>query len=66
MTVGMIVAMPEELESFLAGIGTAEKTENIPGYEVRSYKINHDHIVIVGSGVGEIAAAAYPHCSSRR
>ncbi len=58
MTIGMIVAMPEELESFLTGIGTAEKTENIPGYEVRSYKINHDHIVIVGSGVGEIAAAA--------
>ena len=58
MTIGMIVAMPEELESFLSGIGTAEKTENIPGYEVRSYKINNDHIVIVGSGVGEIAAAA--------
>ncbi len=41
MTIGMIVAMPEELESFLTGIGTAEKTENIPGYEVRSYNINN-------------------------
>ncbi len=58
MTIGMIVAMPEELESFLSGIGTAEKTENLPGYEVRSYRIKDNHIYIVGSGAGEIAAAA--------
>ncbi|MBO4560215.1 MAG: 5'-methylthioadenosine/S-adenosylhomocysteine nucleosidase [Lachnospiraceae bacterium] len=58
MTIGMIVAMPEEMESFLSGIGTAEKTESLPGYEVKSYKINENRIYVVGSGAGEIAAAA--------
>ena len=58
MKVGMIVAMPEELETFLADFGMAEITDKVPGYEVMSYKCDDNYIYVAGSGAGEIAAAA--------
>ncbi len=58
MTIGMIVAMRRELESFLAGAGESLGTERIAGYEINQYKIGDNRIYVVESGVGEISAAA--------
>jgi adenosylhomocysteine nucleosidase len=58
MTIGMIVAMRQELESFLAGAGESLGTERIAGYEINQYRIGDNRIYVVESGVGEISAAA--------
>ena len=57
MTIGMIVAMRQELESFLTGAGESLGTERIAGYEINQYKIGDNRIYVVESGVGEISAA---------
>lgn len=58
MNIGMIVAMPQELSSFLEECGEMLETEHLHGYEVMKYKIGIHTLFVVGSGAGEIAASA--------
>ena len=58
MKIGMIAAMPQELETFLSRTGTPDGAESIRGYEIKKYRINDNMVFITGSGAGEIAAAA--------
>ena len=58
MNIGMIVAMADELEPFLAACGKAAGTDTLKGYEVRKFEIGENRIYVVGSGAGEIAAAS--------
>lgn len=58
MNIGMIVAIPEEIGALFRSCGTPAGTEKFPGYTVYHYDIRGHAVHVVGSGVGEIAAAA--------
>lgn len=57
MTIGVIVAMAEEINSLLGDIGTPVEVKKEPGFEVRVYEIKGNRVCVIGSGVGEISAA---------
>lgn len=55
-TIGMLVAV--EMGAVLSRYGTAEKTETRSGFTVYTYDMHGYTLHVVGSGAGEIAAAA--------
>ena len=58
MTIGMIVAIPEEIDALFRSIGTPVGTEETAGYSVCCYELHGHRIYVAGSGAGEIAAAS--------
>ena len=58
MTIGMIVAIPQEIDALFRSIGTPAGAEEAAGYTVGCYELNGHRIYVAGSGAGEIAAAS--------
>jgi len=58
MIIGMIVAIPEEIDALFRTIGNPLGTEEAPGYSICCYELNGHKIFVAGSGAGEIAAAS--------
>lgn len=58
MNIGMIVAIPEEIDALFRSCGEPRGTEQAAGYTVYCYEINGNQIFVAGSGAGEIAASA--------
>lgn len=58
MNIGMIVAIPEEIDALFRSCGEPLGTEQCAGYTVYCYEINGNRIFVAGSGAGEIAAAS--------
>jgi len=58
MRIGMIVAIPEEIEALFTTFGSPAGKDIFPGYEVMKYDVNGNQIFVTGSGAGEIAAAS--------
>ena len=58
MTIGMIVAIPQEIDALFRSIGAPGGTEESAGYTVACYELNGHRIYVAGSGAGEIAAAS--------
>lgn len=58
MDIGMIVAIPAEVDALLKTCGTPLGTDEVPGYTVYRYEIAGNRVFAVGSGAGEISAAA--------
>ena len=58
MTIGMIVATPEEIGEFFKTCGEPAGHESFTGYDIVKYNISGHEIYVAGSGAGELAAAA--------
>lgn len=58
MNIGMIVAIPEEIDALFRSCGEPRETEQDAGYTVYCYEISGNRIFVTGSGAGEIAASA--------
>ena len=58
MKIGMIVAIPEEIDALFRSIGTPAGVEEAPGYKIWCYELNENSIYVAGSGAGEISAAS--------
>ncbi len=57
MKIGMVIAIPEEINALLSNCGESKVIEET-GFTVYYYKINDDEVYAVGSGAGEISSAA--------
>ena len=58
MKIGMIVAIPEEIDALLKECGEPLGTVRIPGYEILHYKVGDNELFVAGSGAGEIASSS--------
>lgn len=58
MKLGMVVAIPEEIDALLKGCGNPMGSIEEKGYSVYHYRIREHDLYVAGSGAGEIAAAA--------
>ena len=58
MTIGMIVAIREEIDALFRTYGKPEGIDRAPGYEIYSYSISGHRIYVAESGAGEISAAS--------
>ena len=58
MKIGMIVAIPEEIDALFRSCGAPLGTEEAPGYTIYCYEIGGNTVYVAGSGAGEIAASA--------
>ena len=56
--IGMLVAIQREMRAVLARYGKAMAEENRHGFQVYTYDMGDYLLYVVGSGAGEIAAAA--------
>jgi len=58
LNIGMIVAIPEEIDAMFRACGNPCGTDHAAGLTIYRYEIHGNHIFVAGSGAGEIAAAA--------
>lgn len=58
MKIGMIVAIPEEIDALFRTCGSPIGTDTAPGYTVYCYSIEGHTVYVAGSGAGEIAASS--------
>ena len=58
MKIGMIVAIPEEIDALFRSCGAPLGTEEASGYTIFCYEIGGNTVYVAGSGAGEIAASA--------
>lgn len=58
MNIGLVVAMPEEIDPFLKEVGTPVEIIALHGFEINLYEIGQNRVYVANSGVGEIAASA--------
>lgn len=58
MKIGMIVAIPEEIDALFRTCGEPAGTEEAPGYTIYKYNIGSHTVFVAGSGAGEISAAS--------
>ena len=57
-TIGMVVAMQSEVESFLAGRNLEIVREKKGGFQIMKFSLGKNAVICVQSGVGEIFASA--------
>ena len=58
MTIGMIVAIREEIDALFRAHGTPEGIDCAPGYEIYCYALSGHKVYVAESGAGEISAAS--------
>ena len=58
MKIGMIVAIPEEIDALFRTCGSPVGTDSASGYTVYCYEIGAHTVYVAGSGAGEVAASA--------
>lgn len=58
MTIGLIVAIPDEIDELLKSIGTPLEKDEFTGYEVMHYRFGANDVYVTDSGAGEISAAS--------
>ncbi len=58
MTIGMIVAIPQEVKALFESFGKYAGEDIECGYRVFMYEVGKHRIIVTGSGAGEIEAAA--------
>ncbi|MBR4726174.1 MAG: 5'-methylthioadenosine/S-adenosylhomocysteine nucleosidase [Lachnospiraceae bacterium] len=58
MTIGMIVAIPQEINALFESFGKYAGEDVECGYRVFMYEVGKHRIIVTGSGAGEIEAAA--------
>lgn len=58
MKIGMIVAIPREVDALFKSCGAPAGVDEAPGYTVWRYTLSGHDVFVTGSGAGELSAAS--------